>query len=390
MEPVSTWKAPRPVFRYRYREPYESLDEGYEQVVQSGDHNLLIEFSLMYPFHVGALLQLAEIYRVFGETERETECIERALFVLETSQHRRYRPGIAYLPFSMGENQRYYRALCLGAERARRKGAYRTAMEISKLLCTLDPPNDEAGTHLRQWSDPVGALLVIDAYALLAKAWSWIRRCMESEHPAAVVLRQLPNWQYSHLYALSMECSTLVTGDKVDLDQPMAATVNKRLEECVQRFPYLAQALVTGSSSSVQSLSSLVLRRVIAGYVTRTAALWRNSPLAASLRRCLAEQRLEYPREDDHLQAQLVSFECLGVSMDAQHTEWIQANSGPNTNPSTWTEVTTSWNEIEPSSRSRTDQVMDADSSSSSSSEGAIEAIVRGNASQSQTDASFA
>jgi hypothetical protein len=319
MEPAPNWNAPRPVYRYRFRDPYNSLEEGFEQVVRSGDHELLIEFSWTNPFHVGALLQLSELYRVFAEAEREQEAIERALWALEISTHPRYRPGEAYLPFAYVENRQYYRALCCAAERARSKGAYRSATEIAKVLCTLDPPVDETGSTRRPWSDPVGALLVIDAYALLAKEWQWICQCLESEHPAAVLLRDLPNWQFSYLYAKYKKNGIGASQIHASL---VDAVLLKQLRMCVERFPHLARLLAFDARDGMESLP-LLCRRAMFGYASRTAALWRNSPLMDCIRQCLgtsdARSIPAYPISTTD--ASWIG--CVGYSDDIRYTEWI-------------------------------------------------------------------
>ncbi|KAK4531674.1 hypothetical protein CCYA_CCYA09G2531 [Cyanidiococcus yangmingshanensis] len=387
MEPVLEWRLPRPIFRYHYREPYLSLEEGFDQVVRSGDHHLMIEFSWTYPFHVGALLQLAEIYRVFGEAERENECIERALFTLENSQHPRYRPGAAYLPFQFTANQPCYKALCLGAERARRKGSYRTAMEIAKLLCTLDPPVDESRTNLRPWCDPVGALLVVDAYALLAKEWNWILQCMESEHPSAAVLRQLPNWQYSYLYALWKDRSIQETKDGTTSGRSKEALVKERLTECVQQYPYLAHALVFEPSGVAHSLP-LLLRRTVAGYVERTATLWRNSPLTESMRACLEQYRTErtqqapFPESDSHW------AEGIGIRTNPLHTEWIHPSDRAGGNPTNWSDMPVPWDDLAAStSPADADPTAGVDSSAQSVSGNGAEDAVQNGPNSSPTDA---
>jgi hypothetical protein len=69
-----------------------------------------------------------------------------------------------------------------------RKGCNRTALELCKLLLSLDP------------SDPLFILLAIDYYALRAEQYAFLFR-LEAEHPNATLVRSLPNLAFSLAYA---------------------------------------------------------------------------------------------------------------------------------------------------------------------------------------------
>ncbi|CAN8065961.1 unnamed protein product [Agarophyton chilense] len=196
-------------FRYKHEPSYKSLQNEYRVVVENLDHNPLVQFVSMHPFHVDGLLQLAELYRQMGEMDRAAEQIERSIYVLQTSWNVTFKPydGMCRLRFDVIENRSLYLALFRYSQLLTRRGLHRTALEVSKLLLNFDPVND-----------PMGVLLLADSYALLSGEYGWILGM--NKFYKHVPLKYFPNFAASAAIAIeserqdSFQSSTLSTSRK--------------------------------------------------------------------------------------------------------------------------------------------------------------------------------
>lgn len=173
-------------FRYVHEASYARLQEEYRVIVGTHDPNLLAEFCSRHPYHVDTLLQLAELYRQMGELDRAAEQIERCLYVLESSWNVAFKPydGNCRLRFDLVENRSIFVALFRYSQLLTRRGLHRTALEISKLILNFDPEND-----------PMGVLMLADAFALLSGEYQWIRD-MHADY-SLIPMRYFPNFAAS-------------------------------------------------------------------------------------------------------------------------------------------------------------------------------------------------
>lgn len=178
-------------FRYTHGGTYEAIQKDYRRVVASHDVNSLAELAAHYPFHVDALIQLAEVHRQMGELDRAADQIERAIYVLESSWNMAFKPfqGDCRLRFAVPENKAIYVALFRYAQLLTRRGLHRTALEIAKLVLNFDPEND-----------PMGALMLIDSVALLSGQYEWI--CAMQRDFKLIPLKYFPNFALSNALAV--------------------------------------------------------------------------------------------------------------------------------------------------------------------------------------------
>jgi len=88
------------------------------------------------------------------------EFVERALFGFERAFHSVFsvNTGLCRLAYTRTENRAFFLAIFRHLQFLGRRGCWRTALEFSKLLISLDPG-----------SDPLCAMLLIDFYALRAR-----------------------------------------------------------------------------------------------------------------------------------------------------------------------------------------------------------------------------
>lgn len=86
------------------------------------------------------------------------------LYALELAWHPSFNPTArqCYLPFRHPNNRPFYTALTRHMQSLSRRGLHGTALEVAKLILSLDP------------EDPVGLLTSIDYYALRAQQYGFV------------------------------------------------------------------------------------------------------------------------------------------------------------------------------------------------------------------------
>eukprot|EP00897_Mesotaenium_endlicherianum_P004793 jgi/Mesen1/4341/ME000022S03629 len=173
-------------FKYTMSDSYLSIQRKYEECVASHDPNNLANLVNHYPYHVEALLALAEVYKQMGEFQTSADLLERCLYSLECAWHPWFNPslGTCRLPYSEESNRPLFYALFRHMQHLGRRGCHRTALEVCKLLLSLDP------------EDPLGALFSIDYYALRAEQYEWLHHFCD-HYDSQTSLALFPNFAYS-------------------------------------------------------------------------------------------------------------------------------------------------------------------------------------------------
>jgi tetratricopeptide (TPR) repeat protein len=173
-------------FRYHHERRYQVIQQDFRAIVATHNPSLLVELVSRAPYHVDTLLQLGEVHRQMGELDRAGELIERALYVLESTWSRAFKPfnGECRLRYNVSENRSLFLALFRHVQLLTRRGLRRTALESAKLYLNLDPP-----------FDPQGALLMVDSLALLSGEFGWTRAMHRDYVPCSLEL--FPNFAIS-------------------------------------------------------------------------------------------------------------------------------------------------------------------------------------------------
>lgn len=72
------------MFCFRHGDDYKQAQREYEVAASSHDPNAIVGVLQFYPYHIGSLMQLAEVHSIRGgELERAGDMYERALFAME-------------------------------------------------------------------------------------------------------------------------------------------------------------------------------------------------------------------------------------------------------------------------------------------------------------------
>ena len=163
---------------------YLKIQSKYIACVQTHNPNMIVaEVLSKHPYHIDALMTMAELFRHTGDHAQSQDFLERALFAMESAFHPhfspqtfQYRLTAAGMPspqmflmdFSLDANKPLFVALNQHVQSLSKRGCHRAAFELVKLLFKLD---------LR---DPCGALLRMDYVAIRADRCSWLLSFIEA------------------------------------------------------------------------------------------------------------------------------------------------------------------------------------------------------------------
>ncbi|KAJ3231281.1 Transcription factor 25 [Chytriomyces hyalinus] len=258
-------------FEFAFSSAYMEIQMMFLHCVSTHDPNTLTNLIHAYPFHVDSLLQKSEIAKHNGDITSAAEYIERALFIFEKSFHPLFNMALAnsILPYSFPQNRAFFLAISRHISFIARKGCWRTCLELSKLLLSLDP------------EDPLGALQMMDWYAVKAGERSWMRRCWTEWGGDQGQIAGLPNWSFSMaLVEFEDESETKKPHDlstqrltsaikQYPLFVPTILSKLTVTEPSVTSHPYFAAPVNPNSSESAIHLLIML-------YVERCHHLWKE------------------------------------------------------------------------------------------------------------------
>lgn len=129
---------------------------------------------------------MAEYFKVVGEQQMSADAIGKCLYALECAWHPMFTPlqGNCQLKFSHDTNKPMFTALFTHMKNLDRRGCHRSALEVCKLLLSLDS------------DDPMGALFCIDYFALRAEEYAWLEKFSE-DYKSDNSIWLFPNFSYS-------------------------------------------------------------------------------------------------------------------------------------------------------------------------------------------------
>ncbi|CAM9122097.1 unnamed protein product [Choristocarpus tenellus] len=161
-------------FCFKHSTSYEQLQVRFREIQQMHDPNNLAIFASQNPYHAEALLQLGMVFAHTGQMDRASEFVGRSLFALESAFAEHFRPneGACRLDASIPANKPYLAALFRHMQMAGMVGCPHTALEVGRLLLSLDP-----------LGDPMGCLLALDYFALATKQGEFLVSLFQSQLP---------------------------------------------------------------------------------------------------------------------------------------------------------------------------------------------------------------
>uniref|UniRef100_A0A1J3CU59 Transcription factor 25 n=1 Tax=Noccaea caerulescens TaxID=107243 RepID=A0A1J3CU59_NOCCA len=262
-------------FRYTHSSSYEQAHRAFQAAQATHDLNGVASVLRNHPYHIDSLITMADYFKFTGEHEMAADAIGKCLYGLERAWHPMFTPfqGNCRLKFSHETNKPFFKTLFAHMRNMDRRGCHRSALEVCKLLLSLDTDN------------PVGALFCVDYFALRAEEYAWLEQFSE-EYQSDNSLWLLPNFSYSlaiaRVYLEKMESSSthVDTSKSSSLDLMMQAlklhpTVLKKL---VDKVPLKDQAwtkILKHSYFRSDESKNPSLDHLIKIYVERNYLIWR-------------------------------------------------------------------------------------------------------------------
>lgn len=173
-------------FRYVQSSAYKQAQDAFEAAKATHDLNGIANILLYHPYHVDSLITLAEYFKFSGEHQMSADATSKCLYALECAWHLMFSPlqDKCKLKYSHETNRALFSTLFAHMKNMDRRGCHRCALEICKLLLSLDS------------DDPMGAMFCIDYFALRAEQYTWLERFSE-EYKTDNSLWLFPNFAYS-------------------------------------------------------------------------------------------------------------------------------------------------------------------------------------------------
>lgn len=256
-------------FAFEHSPSYRQIQQKFLNAVESMDSDNIIKIINQHPYHVDSLIQLSELCKMSEDHAMASELIEHALLALESSFHTMFSltQGNCRLDYRRQENRALFITLFKHSQYLESRACSRTAMEVAKLILTLDPD-----------TDPLAIILLIDFYAIRAKQYEWFVQLYDDWEPTNN-LSQLPNIAYSYALALFHLQRTEAADRALQYALLMfPAVLRKLLEELgiqpdspVNGHSYFAASTYDKATVALQQLTSL--------YVCRSKLIWRDTEI---------------------------------------------------------------------------------------------------------------
>ncbi|KAK8914077.1 hypothetical protein KSP39_PZI023746 [Platanthera zijinensis] len=272
-------------FRYVHSAAYSHAQESFEVAKSANDLNAIAAILAHYPYHIESLLTFSEVFKFSGEHQSSADVLAKSLFALECAWHPLFTPmqGNCQLKFIHDTNKQFFTALFCHMKNLDRRGCHRSALEVCKLLLSLD------------YDDPKGALLCIDYFSLRAQEYRWLED-FAGEYRCDNSLWMFPNFLYSLAFTRFFiehdESSTDST------EQTEKATSTDLMKQALMLHPLVLQKLVAktplkesiwtqilnNSFFGSAKAGSPTLEHLINIYAERSYLIWRYPELQGLLK----------------------------------------------------------------------------------------------------------
>ncbi|KAI8560843.1 hypothetical protein RHMOL_Rhmol04G0287200 [Rhododendron molle] len=272
-------------FKYAHSSLYSQAQRAFEAAKAIHDPNGIANILMHHPYHLDSLIAMAEYFSFSGEQPMSAEFIAKCLYALECAWHPMFNPlqGKCQLKYSHEANRPLFHALFDHMKNMDRRGCHRSALEICKLLLSLDS------------DDRKGALCCIDYFSLRSKEYTWLEHFSgEYRHDNSLWL--FPNFSFSLAvcrFYLELEGSSKDTGMKsgkatsTDLMKQALMLHPTVLKKLVEKVPLKDQAwknILQHSFFGSDQIGIPSLDHLINIYVARSYLIWRLPDLQKLLK----------------------------------------------------------------------------------------------------------
>ncbi|KAF9601620.1 hypothetical protein IFM89_020914 [Coptis chinensis] len=272
-------------FKYVHTSSYSQAQRAFEAAKAIHDLNGIASILVYHPYHIESLITIAEVLKFSGEHQSSADAIAKCLYALECAWHPMFSPmhGSCQLKYSHDTNRPLFSVLFTHMQNMDRRGCHRSALEVCKLLLSLDP------------EDPLGAMFCIDYFSLRAEEYSWLERFSE-EYRSDNSLWLFPNFSYSLAicrFYLERESCTDSTPEENE-----KSTSSDLMKQALMLHPLVLKKLVAKAPLKDPAWTKILMHKffgsaqaggpslehLIEIYVERSYILWRLPDLQILLR----------------------------------------------------------------------------------------------------------
>lgn len=288
-------------FRYVHSPTYGQAQRAFEAAQAIHDLNGVASVLMYHPYHLDSLITMSDYFKFVGEHQMAADAVAKCLYALECAWNPMFTPlqGNCQLKFSHETNKPLFKALFTHMINMDRRGCHRSALEVCKLLLSLDS------------EDPMGALFCIDYFAVRAGEYSWLEQFSE-DYKSDNSLWLFPNFSYSlSICRFYLEREQTSQDAHKDNTKATSADLMKQalmlhpsvLKKLVAKVPLkdqawtkiLAHSYFRSDETKIPSLDHLINI-----YVERSYIIWRLPDLQKLLRDTakLVIETLEHNRSE--------------------------------------------------------------------------------------------
>lgn len=272
-------------YRYLHSTAYRHAQDAFEAAKFANDLNSIASILAHYPYHIESLLTFAEVFKFSGEHQSSADVLSKCLFALECSWHPLFTPmlGNCQVKYIYDTNKPFFATLFSHMKNLDRRGCHRSALEVCKLLLSLD------------YNDPKGALLCIDYFSLRAQEYRWLEKFVD-EYRSDNSLWIFPNFSYSLAFARFFIEHDSSSSDSSEQNEK--ATSTELMKQALMLHPLVLQKLVAkaplkdsiwtqilkNSFFGSAKAGSPTLEHLINIYAERSYLIWRFPELQILLK----------------------------------------------------------------------------------------------------------
>ncbi|MED6149946.1 hypothetical protein PIB30_067475 [Stylosanthes scabra] len=295
-------------FKYVHSSSYSQAQGAFEASKAINDLNALASVLLYHPYHLDSLLTMAEYFKVVGEQQMSADAIAKCLYALECAWHPMFTPlqGNCQLKFGQDTNKPMFTALFTHMKNLDRRGCHRSALEVCKLLLSLDS------------DDPMGAIFCIDYFALRAEEYAWLEKFSE-EYKSDNSIWLFPNISFSlAICRFYLEREAASNDASVDSEKSSSSDLMKQalmlhpsvIKKLVDKVPLkdriwtdiLKHAFFRSDHTGIQSQDHLINI-----YVERNYLIWK----LPDLQKLLSDAALQVVKTVENNQTEVKDWACV-------------------------------------------------------------------------------
>ncbi|KAJ3681128.1 hypothetical protein LUZ60_015617 [Juncus effusus] len=265
-------------FRYVHSESYNHAQEIFEAAKSANDVNSIAHILHRFPYHLDSLLTFADLFRYSGDHQAASDTVAKVLFALECAWSPLFTPLLcnSQVKFSHDTNKPLFKALFSHMRQMDRRGCHRSALEVCKLLLSLDS------------DDPTGSIFCIDYFALRAQEYSWLERFSEEYNKGDNSLWLFPNFAFSLPIARFYSEKDESSSTDLDVNKDKSSSL-ELMKQALMLHPSVLQRIVDKAPLK-EAVWNEILRNVFFGsakpggptlehliniYVERSYIIWR-------------------------------------------------------------------------------------------------------------------